>query len=199
MSKKTVLLLLGPLVAAMSVTACSGGDTPVLAPAPSSSTPPSPGPSVVPTGEAGIPRGGAIDPATVDPGDPDQVADAVVTTMETVDTRIDKHPMDASRRAAPWLSVQYLDQVSEPVPGGGGAQWLELEKHDGYTTTTVSDATEMGQPEDTATEAFRARATLTEQLGAGGWTGEPTQYVYYVYLIRDSATDPWVVNAVAVG
>lgn len=197
---KRAFLLLSPLLVAISLTACSGSDAPAKTPAPSSSAPvPTDTSSVVPTGEAGVPRGGALDPATVDPGNPDQVADAVVTTMETFDTRIDKSPMDASRRAAPWLTAQYLEQVSQTIPGGGGAEWLELEKHDGYTTTTVSDATEMGQPEDTETEAFRARATATAQLGADGWTGEPTQYVYYVYLVRDSAAEPWLVNAVEIG
>lgn len=206
MTKTPFLLLLAP-IAALTLSGCSSSaEAPETTTAPTSASPtatatpdPSNTQSAVPTGEAGVPRGGVIDPATVDFSDPDQVADATVTTMATSDTLIDLSPMDASRRAEPWLTPEYYAMVAEPIPGGGGAPWLELEKYDGYTTTTLSDATEMGQPADTETEAFRARATATERLGADGWMGEPTQKVYYVYLVRDSAEDPWLVDGVEIG
>ena len=206
MSIRPLFLLLTPL-AAFALTACSSTDEPPagetsaseVSPTATATPDPSNTQSAAPTGASGDPRGGLIDPATVDTSDADQVADAVVTTMETADTRIDVTPMDASRRAEPWLTPQYLETILQPIPGGGGAGWIELDANDGYTTTTLSDATEMGQPEDTDTEAFRARAAATERLGADGWTGESTQSVYYVFLVRDSAEDPWLVDGIQIG
>lgn len=196
-------IVLATLVTALALTSCSSAAEPSPTPSPSTTAAPEPaasGDGSIPTGAAGVPEGGIIDPATVDGMNADAVTDAVITTMETTDTRIDLSPIDGDRRAVEWLTPDYAALVTAPMMGGGGAVWLELEKHDGYTTvTSIVDATTMGQPEDTATEAYRSREVTIASSGRDGWTGEDVVRAYFVFLVRADEVSPWLVNEVTLG
>jgi hypothetical protein len=153
-------------------------------------------PEPVPVGERGTPRGGGISPASVNTHDADAVADAVAATMYRYDTRLDNSPMDASRRAEPWLTATYAEALSRPMPGGGGADWIALAAHDGYTTTTVRAVEESGAPADTRTEAFRQRQVLVTAHGDNGWTRRYGTHVLFIHLTRSNPSAPWRVDGV---
>jgi hypothetical protein len=150
----------------------------------------------VPTGEAGAPRGGSL--GDVDEHDPDAVADAVAAAMHTYDTRLDLSPVDASRRARSLLSARMAAAVASAMPGGGGAEWLDLAAHDGYTTVTVERVEEAGAPPDTRTEAYRQRRVRVTAHGDDGWT-RPARIVHlFITLTRASSSDPWRVDGVTI-
>jgi hypothetical protein len=150
----------------------------------------------VPTGHADAPRGGSL--RDVDEQDPDAVADAVAAAMYTYDTRLDLSPADATRRARSLLSARMAAAVASPMPGGGGAEWLDLAAHDGYTTVTVERVEEAGAPPDTMTEAYRQRRVRVTSHGADGWTRPARITHLFITLTRDSSTDPWRVDGVTV-
>jgi hypothetical protein len=180
------------LAAALLVAGCSsGGDT-----QPASSTDVMPTAEGVPTGKAGEPRGGTL--ADVDEQDPDAVADAVAAAMHTYDTRLDLSPTDATRRARSLLSARMAAAVASPMPGGGGADWLDLAAHDGYTTVTVERVEEAGAPPDTATEAYRQRRVRVTMHGDDGWTQPARLSHVFITLTRASSSDPWRVDGVIV-
>lgn len=194
------------LVLSLAVVSCSDSQTTLPAPTADPSTTSAAIPTeaggdatAIPTGATGDPAGGIIDPATVNDMNPDEVADAVATTMETFDTAIDLSSMDGSRRASHWLTPEYAATVAAPIPGGGGADWLDLEAHEGYTTVTVRDATEMGQPEDTATEAYRSRSIKSSRQGRDGWVGDDVELTYFIFLERPDETSPWKVSSISLG
>lgn len=204
-----------------SASAVTPGDAPLTTPpalTPGPPTPPAatssgprsspagtPGPledaEPVPTGKAGVPRGGVLDPGAVkDRGGKgaDAVADAVAATFYRHDTRLDTSPADAGRRAAPWLTPAYAAALAAPRPGGGGAAWLELADHDGYTTTAVTTVTESGAPPDTGTAAYRQRQVIVTAHGSAGWTRRPDTHALFIRLTRTDPDAPWKVQAVTV-
>ena len=150
----------------------------------------------VPTGQPGLSRGDLIDPATVNGQNADAVATAAVATMYSYDTAIDNSPMDASRRATPWLTPDYAAAVAKPMPGGGGADWITLAQHHGYTTTSVRDAHDDGAPPDDPTHASRQRVVTVTPLGNNGWTVQPTVVTVFVNLVRSTSGAPWQISGV---
>ncbi len=149
----------------------------------------------VPAGTPGQPRGG--NPSWPDnANDLDAVTDAVLVTLSRWDTRIDNSRNDAARRALPYLGGQYAKAVREPTSGGGGADWLDLVKHDGYTTATVERANQDGAPADTDKAASRVRIVTVTPHGANGWTGTVTTSTYFVTLGRSVTGSPWQVIGV---
>jgi hypothetical protein len=134
----------------------------------------------------------------VDETDPDPVADAVAAAMYTYDTRLDLSPADATRRARSLLSARMAAAVASPMPGGGGAEWLDLAAHDGYTTVTVERVEEAGAPPDTMTEAYRQRRVRVTAHGDDGWT-QPARIIHlFITLTRASSSDPWRVDGATV-
>jgi len=150
----------------------------------------------VPTGTTGRPRGTVIDPATVDRRNADAVATAAAATMYSYDTTIDNSPMDAARRAKPWLTASYAAAVAQPMPGGGGADWLTLAQHTGYTTASVADAHDDGAPPDDPTHASRQRVVTVTTYGTNGWTVPPTVRTVFVNLVRATSSAPWQISGV---
>jgi len=150
----------------------------------------------VPTGTTGQPRGQIIDPATVNGQDADAVATAAVATMYRYDCSIDNSPMDASRRAKPWLTPDYMAAVAKPMPGGGGADWITLSQHHGYTTTSVKDAHDDGAPPDDRTHASRQRVVTVTPQGDNGWSAQPTVVTVFVNLVRPTPSAPWQISGV---
>lgn len=185
------------LTGALVVAGCSDPEPPPVPTTPPASTaptavPPNWTPENVPTGAPGTPAGGVPDPATVDDADPDAVAVAALTAMFSMDTAIDLSPSDADRRAIPWLSEAFADGVRAGSPSGGGADWIALTEHQGYTVVDqVFDVSEDGAPTDSDQHVYRIYQVTYTPTGRDGWTGEPVTYYYYLTLIRADTTQPW--------
>lgn len=150
-------------------------------------------PDDVPTGQDGTPRGGSIDPDTIETRDADQVATAFAATSYRYDALIDNSPADASRRAARFMTDELADSVTEPRPGGGGQQWIELAEHDGYSTTEVTAVEEAGAPPDSETEAFRQRHVAVTMHGTDDWTRQE-QHSLFIHLVRSGPGALWQVD-----
>lgn len=151
----------------------------------------------VPTGRSGgTPRGGALGVNDVDGMSADAVATAFAATAYRYDVRLDRSPMDASRRATPLLSANYAAAVEAPLPGSGGADWLELVKHDGFTTTTVAVGHDDGALPDDKTHADRQRTVTVTTHGASGWSRAPRTETVYVQLVRTGPAAPWRVDGI---
>ena len=150
----------------------------------------------VPAGKTGTPRGPVTAPDTVNGQNADAVATAAVATMYSYDTATDNSPMDASRRAKPWLTADYAAALDKPMPGGGGADWLVLAQHNGYTTASVKDAHDDGAPPDDPTHASRQRVVTVTSHGTNGWTVQPTVTTVFVNLVRPTSGAPWQVSGV---
>lgn len=194
--KRTIFAL---AASAVLLTACAGNesDTPPAAdPESTSSAPAEPTQESVATGQSGSPRGGRIELADVDQRDPDAVADAVALTAYRYDPRVDNSPMDALRRATPWLTADYAEAANQPMPGGGGADWLALIKNDGYTSSTIEDASEADQPPDTADAAYRQRLLTVTTHDAGGEVTHTQTDVLWLVLSTDTGSQKWAVESI---
>ena len=153
----------------------------------------------IPSGASGAPRGGVISPSSVTGSNADAVATAAVATMYRYDSAIDNSPMDATRRAKPWLTPDYAAAVDKPMPGGGGAEWLTLAGHHGYTATSVKAAHDDGAPPDDPTHASRQRVVTITAHGDNGWTIQPTVVTVFVHLVRATPSTPWRISGVTTG
>jgi hypothetical protein len=116
--------------------------------------------------------------------------------MYRYDSAIDNSPMDATRRAKPWLTPDYAAAVEKPMPGGGGADWITLAEHHGYTTATVKEAHDDGAPPDDPTHASRQRVVTVTPQGDNGWTVQPTVVTVFVNLVRPTSSAPWQISGV---
>lgn len=194
----------GFLAAGVMLTGC-GGTTPGSEPAVSrpataaaSSSPASTASGTQSLASAvAAPRGGVIDPATVDEGDPNAVAVAAVITLYRWDTRTDMSPLDATQRAAGWFTPD-LAADSTTMPARGNAAWVDLAGHDGYTTVTTVLANEYGQPPNTDTWALAQVSYTVTSIGADGWTTSSDPTVLRVRLSRAATSEPWRVSGFAV-
>ena len=195
--KPTLLRMLAGAALSVALSSCSGSTQNTSgAPAPTPSLTNTLEAQPVPTGTSGQPRGQLLDPGTINTADADAVATAAVETMYRYDSAIDNSPMDASRRAQPWLTSDYAAAVAKPLPGGGGADWITLAQHHGYTTTSVKDAHDDGAPPDDPTHVSRQRVVTLTPHGDNGWTAQPAVVTVFVNLVRQSTTAPWQVNGV---
>lgn len=197
------------LALALTVAACGSDDGPVDQPtaddawsATETTTSPSPTATqtgsrqAVPAGVGGTPRGTDLDPADVDTSDADAVTDAVLTLMYAHDTEIDLSPADAARRAAQLLTPEYAATVNQTIPGGGGADWINLAEANGYTTVELENVTEYDAPEDTDTDAYRERIVTVTSHTPLTELPDPAQYLTWITLTRPTPDDPWAVASV---
>lgn len=157
-------------------------------------------PPPLPVASAGTPAGTALpNQNKVDRQDPSATSLAAVTMMWTVDTTIDLGEHEATLRAAPYFSPDYLDQVGEAVPiTAPGATWETWRQHRAYTVVTAESADEIGKPPDTDVEAFRSWEVTSEPVGRDGWKGEKEVVLVYISLVRSTAQGPWQVSGVHV-
>lgn len=168
---------------------------------PASNTPMAPtvtapaGPSAIPTGRQGTPRGAIPKPGTVQAGNASAVAHAYAVTSWTYDTRLDTSPNDAGRRGLRWLGPELRAALSSPLPGDGGTTWAALKTADGYSTVT---AVEMPSEEpQTPTRVQRYEyLDVQNRTNAGKPIGTPERLTLTLTLTRDSATAPWLVTAI---
>ncbi len=144
---------------------------------------------------AATPAAGAIARSSVNNADPNSVAIAVVTTLNRQDTTGDASPLDAVRRAAPWLTSTLLAD-SLNVPQRGDTRWSALAAHRGYTAVDrVLLANEIGQPPNTATTAYVQVSYQTQKFGRDGWQGSPTGRQLSRLRLTRTAAGAWQVTA----
>lgn len=136
---------------------------------------------------------GTVDLAAVDITNPDDVARAVVTTLNQYDTRTDSSPAAAAGRAAPLLTLSLATELTE-VDIRTDSTWLDLEQHDGYTEATTELVNEYGQPANTTTAALAQVSVTVQAIGRDGWTCTERARVVRVQLSRTSAVEPWLAS-----
>jgi hypothetical protein len=166
---------------------------------PASTTPMPSRPTVqpVPPGRAGVPAAGLVDPRTVNQSSVNAVASAALTATYRMDTAIDHSPRDAALRAKPFLSVALANELAQPMPGGGGAEWNTWALHRAYTKVlAITDVTEAGAPPDSATQAARTLQVTYQAVGRDSWRGPKLTSTAFLALERSSKASPWRLSAV---
>lgn len=123
---------------------------------------------------------------------------AFTITAETWDTRIDKRPNDAGRRAADLATDDLRYQMTKGEPKAApGAEWEKLVDHHGYTTVKTTPGGFGKPPPDTRTKAIRG-VTVNKQTMHGDhhWTakGSGSGRAYVFTLHRDHKGAPWSVS-----
>lgn len=150
-------------------------------------------PEPAPSGQDGQPRGLDLDPAQVDQKDPIAVANAFAATILTSDASIDLSPVDADRRAARWATDDYAATLTEPRPGSGGADWLELERDSGYLSAELSEhpAVEAGLLD---VDGLVTEVPILATVTAHDADLPPRDTSVLVTLIRTDTDQPWQVT-----
>ena len=175
-----------PAPAAPGVTA-SPATTPAAAPAPAPITVVSTSP--YPHGRAGVPAGGLPAVSTRTSPDPDVVAAAALRVLFTSDTALDTEPMDAEKRAMPWLGGGFAAAVrAAAIAAAPGAVWNGWAAHRAHLVVTVVRGWDDGAPVDTATVVHRQWLVTQTPVGiaTGGarWVGSPVRTVVYTTTTR---------------
>jgi hypothetical protein len=123
---------------------------------------------------------------------------AFVINGENWDTRIDKRPNDASRRAAKLATPAFRHTMTAHQPQAApGHAWNQLQAHHGYTTVTVQKGGLGPPPADNHHRAIRAVTIANQTMhGRHHWTkpGPDTGQVYIITLRRGSGGDWSVAN-----
>lgn len=185
--------------AALLLTGCAGTASSDLTPSVTPEVSASTNSTATPPARTASTTPGSTPAATsADGADPDAVADAVARTMWASDATTDATPGAAAARAVQWMTPAYAAIATEPLPGGGGADWLELVEHQGRLVTDVLDADDAvpDRPADSPSAATRVRLVTLTPTGAGGWTGEPRQLLATMTLTRQGRA--WLVDAITV-
>lgn len=124
-----------------------------------------------------------------------EVAEAVVETWFSYDTRTDANRNDAPARAAALLTPELRAQVT--APGGQdispGAQWRDWQAEGAVVTTSATEQPNQGQ-ENTDTKyhaVFEVVQTVTASSGAVLETSTS-----YVAVVVSKTTDGWAVASV---
>jgi len=202
--------VLAAAAAAVAVAAGCAGCTGAAAPSPAAATsaaisapaasaagsrvaPPVAAPAnAVPAGTRGTPRGGIV--TSVRRGDPTSVADAVAATAFRWDTRIDRSPQDAARRAVGWMTPQEAARTTAAATSGGGAAWAALAAHHGWTSTTVRGDTELPAPTTNTGAARRVVVTVTAHTGDR--TRLPGQSWLVLVTLQQAGRHAWLASQV---
>lgn len=182
------------IAAALGLAGCAAPEEPAAAdsPTPAASRP---SPTSTPSASAS-PSPTSSPSATAQQLDPDAVVDKVAATYWSSDTTKDDTPLDAARRAGEWLTPQLRGLIAEDLPGGAGAEWLDLVDHNGRYDVTATDASAAmpDLPNDTEETASRGRIVELRPVGANDWTGEPTTLVVQFDLTRLNGA--WLVDKI---
>jgi hypothetical protein len=145
-------------------------------------------------GTTGTPAGGLPPKSTRTSRDPAAVAEAAVRVTFTYDTRLDGGPVDAEKRALPWLGGSLAAQVARAAPvAAPGAQWNLWAAHQAHLVVSVTAADDT-RPPDTPTTAYGQWVVIQSPIGAAGWTGPPVQTVVYTITTRTPPGGQWAVT-----
>lgn len=131
--------------------------------------------------------------------DVDAVAAAFAAAMVEVDAATDTGPAAAVERATRWTTPELAAELQAAQVTSGASWWSELQAHGGATTAQVTPVEDSGQPEDTATTAYRVRWVERLATAPDGWEGEPYGQTMFITLTRTDATAAWLVSDVTVG
>ena len=152
-----------------------------------------------PRGRAGTPFGGLPAASTRTSPDPLVVTAAALRVLYGSDTTLDAQPMDAEKRALPWLGGPFAAAVrSAATVAAPGAVWNGWAAHRAHLVVTVARGFDDGAPPDTATAVHRQWLITQTPVGTGPgttrWTGTPISTV--VYTITTRADGRWAVTTV---
>lgn len=203
-SMRRVLPMVAVTVALAGVTACSvdhqdtthhhGGHSP-------SATNSSPRPAhttITPASNAS-PRGVKTPPAKVnDHASGHQVGAAFVATMTAWDTKMDKRPNDASRRAAKLASPHLRHKMRAATINGGtgpGKRWNQLEKRHGWVKVDLQSGGRGAPPPSTTTKQDMAITATPTDHGAHGWQKPRDPQTWLVTVKRHDKHAPWRVSS----
>ncbi len=138
-----------------------------------------------PRGRRGVPFGGLPALSTRTSRDPDVVARAALRVLFGSDTTLDAQPMDAEKRALPWLGGPSAAAVrSAAIVAAPGAVWNGWAAHRAHLVVTVARGYTDGAPRDTPTAVSRQWTVTQTPVGADHWTGSPVRFVVAVQLTR---------------
>jgi len=141
-----------------------------------------------PRGRAGVPAGGLPAPTTRTSPDPLVVAAAALRVFYGSDTTLDTEPIDAAKRALPWLGGSFADAVAAArIVAPPGAVWNGWAAHRAHLVVTVTRGYDDGAPPDTLTTAHQQWLITQAPVGVTGprpWTGDPVSTVAYLTLGR---------------
>jgi hypothetical protein len=199
-------VLVGPVIGiALLLTGCghpaplAAGSRPALPPVPATADPrgsrSDPLPRNPPTG--GDPRGLNSTQRTVDLHDADAVAVAFVVRLQLWDTRLDRRPNDAVRRAAAYATPRLRSRLLAAQPtGGAGERWGRLTEHRGWTTVSTRLGGIGESPPTTDRSAVRAVTPVCVDHGSDGWTSFPDPLgTFVVVLARAGRSRVWAVSS----
>ncbi len=138
-----------------------------------------------PHGRRGIPFGGLPALSTRTNRDPDVVARAALQVLFGSDTTLDAQPMDAEKRALPWLGGPFAAAVrAAAIVAAPGAVWNGWAAHRAHLVVTVARGYTDGAPRDTPSAVYRQWTVTQTPVGADHWTGSPVRFAVAVQLIR---------------
>jgi len=167
----------------------TGTPAPVTTPDPRRSLDPAAAASTTPypQGRPGTPFGGLPAASTRTSPDPLVVAAAALRVLYGSDTTLDAQPMDAERRALPWLGGPFAAAVaSARIVAAPGAVWNGWAAHRAHLVVTLTRGYDDGAPPTTPTAAYQQWVITQTPVGSGGtrWTGTPVQTIVLIDLTR---------------
>lgn len=145
--------------------------------------------SPYPHGRVRVPAGGLPAASTRTSPDPLVVAAAALRVMYGSDTTLDTQPMDAEKRAQPWLGGGFAAAVAAAhIVAAPGAVWNAWAAHRAHFVVTLARGYDDGAPATTATAAYQQWVITQTPVGTGPggtrWTGTPVQTVVLIQLTR---------------
>ncbi|MGJ9456582.1 hypothetical protein ACRQD2_08930 [Actinotignum sp. GS-2025e] len=130
---------------------------------------------------------------TVNEADAESVADTVALLLSCQDSRTDTSPLDAYKRASPYLAESL--QPSEEAQVRGGAAWETLKTNDAYTSVAVEPLWGQTPPAAAVDVAYADRQVTITPTSESSWKGNPTTAFYNFRLVKDR--EVWRVGAIA--
>jgi len=142
-----------------------------------------------PRGRAGTPFGGLPAASTRTSRYPLVVTTAALRVLYGSDTTLDAQPMDAEKRALPWLGGPFAAAVaSAHIVSAPGAVWNGWAAHRAHLVVTLTRGYDDGAPPTTPTAAYQqwviTQTPVGTRSGGARWTGTPVQTIVLVDLTR---------------
>lgn len=146
---------------------------------------------------AGQPRGLTAAQTRVDRRSADAVAVAFVVRLELWDTRLDRRPNDAARRAVGYATPTLRGTMLAGEPEAGpGTRWAALAEHHGWTTVRTESGGLGEKPPTTITRAVRSVTPVSIDHGTDGWTSYPESPGTYIVTLQRTGKDrSWAVSS----
>ncbi|WP_217245545.1 hypothetical protein [Streptomyces sp. AC602_WCS936] len=149
----------------------------------------------VPSGKPLGPDAHVPDLGAVDDSDATAVSKAWAETTYSYDTKYDTSPHGAVLRGTRWCTERRASAERRYRPAAGpGSEWNDWERHQAWTTVTVSSELVDDAPRDTEGIAYRSLVVAGTAHGRDGWTGTGPRLNAYVKLVRTAVGEPWRVD-----